>query len=785
MILWLMLTPESLGARPLRAALAGAAGDLADAGIRVSQALGAGNHTKLVMAATDPAHVDPLRHARGYAAPARQVALREAVMRALGDEIAATGPGHLVLSSAQLVTTLVRPAEIARLHAMLAPLADEVRLVLHLDEQARVMVRVLAEQVMAGRSAGLDQELTLAARSGAGGWAEAALAARAPVEPALNRFPEVHAAPHWLDYARLVADWGAIFGAEALRLRPAPDRPTAEAQMAELTAIFALPDTALAGAAPKPAPMPPPAPADWLRRCRDMNWLFERALASGRVIPRPLWRRMLEELAPARAGEPLAPGSLAPLSQAFAAGNGALVAADPALAATLTPDAALADWTDAPAGGGFRASQYLAVFLPRIDAATAEARAAAPAAAAAPARPAFADLPPEVAAILPASARDNHTRLSGSRFAPDNRIAPPEAENPGPAYAEVAPRVLPAGNSGNVIIACMKNEGPYIVEWIAYHRAIGVDNFLIYSNGCEDGTDAILDRLQAMGIVEHRNNDDWKGKSPQQAALNRSMAEPLVREAEWLAHVDVDEFINIRTGNGTLSDLYAAIPGASNVAMTWRLFGHNGVTAIEDRPVIAQFDHAAPAWCPKPHTVWGFKTLFRNLGAYAKLSCHRPNKIAEPLRDQVRWVNGAGRPMKDSFRDSGWRSSMDNIGYDLVQLNHYALRSADSFLIKRQRGRALHVDRAIGLNYWIRMDWNDHPDRSILRNLPRLRAAMAGLMADEGLARAHHAALDWHRARASELHGIAEYRELYEQALATRLDATERVAYGLALDMES
>ncbi|PKP72592.1 MAG: glycosyltransferase family 2 protein, partial [Alphaproteobacteria bacterium HGW-Alphaproteobacteria-6] len=369
--------------------------------------------------------------------------------------------------------------------------------------------------------------------------------------------------------------------------------------------------------------------------------------------------------------------------------------------------------------------------------------------------------------------------------APDNRVAPPGGETAGPAYAPVPPRVLPAGNSGTVIIACMKNEGPYIVEWIAYHRAIGVDNFLIYSNGCEDGTDAILARLQAMGIVQHRNNDDWKGKSPQQAALNRALDEPMVREADWLAHVDIDEFINIRTGNGTLADLYAAIAGASNVAMTWRLFGHNGVTAIEDRPVIAQFDHAAPAWCPKPHTVWGFKTLFRNLGAYGKLSCHRPNKIAEPLRDQVHWVNGSGQPMKDSLRDSGWRSSMDNIGYDLVQLNHYALRSADSFLIKRQRGRALHVDRSIGLNYWIRMDWNDHPDRSIQANLPRLQAAMAGLLADDDLARAHRAALDWHRTKAAELHGVAEYRELYTQALATRLDATERVAYGLALDMES
>ncbi len=28
---------------------------------------------------------------------------------------------------------------------------------------------------------------------------------------------------------------------------------------------------------------------------------------------------------------------------------------------------------------------------------------------------------------------------------------------------------------------------------------------------------------------------------------------------------------------------------------------------------------------------------------------------------------------------NGWRSSKNNIGYDLLQLNHYALRSAESF----------------------------------------------------------------------------------------------------------
>ncbi len=119
----------------------------------------------------------------------------------------------------------------------------------------------------------------------------------------------------------------------------------------------------------------------------------------------------------------------------------------------------------------------------------------------------------------------------------------------------------------------------------------------------------------------------------------------MIRNAEWIIHIDVDEFINVRTGNGTLDDFLARVPEATNVAMTWRLFGHNGVTRLADELVIDQFDTCAPKFCPKPHTVWGFKTMFRNIGAYAKISCHRPNKLREGFRDKVTWVNGSGQDM--------------------------------------------------------------------------------------------------------------------------------------------
>ena len=115
---------------------------------------------------------------------------------------------------------------------------------------------------------------------------------------------------------------------------------------------------------------------------------------------------------------------------------------------------------------------------------------------------------------MPPLAVQNFETLRTSSFAPHNKMGSVNEEELAAAYTPITPRDLPKGNTGNVIVGCMKNEAPYIVEWVAYHRTMGVDNFLIYTDGCEDGTSEILDRLQEMGVLQHRNNDEWKGNSP-------------------------------------------------------------------------------------------------------------------------------------------------------------------------------------------------------------------------------------------------------------------------------
>jgi hypothetical protein len=66
-------------------------------------------------------------------------------------------------------------------------------------------------------------------------------------------------------------------------------------------------------------------------------------------------------------------------------------------------------------------------------------------------------------------------------------------------------------------VTCMRNEGPYCVEWIAHHRAAGFTKFLIYTHDCTDGTDALLDLLPD---VTHVSFTVVEGKSSQCARCN-------------------------------------------------------------------------------------------------------------------------------------------------------------------------------------------------------------------------------------------------------------------------
>ena len=327
------------------------------------------------------------------------------------------------------------------------------------------------------------------------------------------------------------------------------------------------------------------------------------------------------------------------------------------------------------------------------------------------------------------------------------------------------------------LVTSMKNEGPFVLDWIAWHRAIGTDRFLIYSNDCTDGTEEMLALLDAEGLIEHRNNDSYRstGLTPQHSVLAAADEDPVTKAADWLAFVDCDEFINIKRGDGRFSDLFAAVPDANMISMTWRLFGNADIHRFQDAPVFDQFTLCAPELCRKPHQAWGFKTLFRNEGIYRKLGVHRPKGLTPQLVEHINWVNGSGARMPKSIFRNGWRSTTGTYGYDVVQLNHYAVRSAESFLVKRERGRANHITRDQGLGYWFRMNHNaleggvHQPARALFAN------EKARLLTNPKIRAAHETAVARHIERIASLKTEPFYAEFYDVLTSDRMERLSRL----------
>lgn len=312
-------------------------------------------------------------------------------------------------------------------------------------------------------------------------------------------------------------------------------------------------------------------------------------------------------------------------------------------------------------------------------------------------------------------------------------------------------------------VLCVRNEGAFLLEWLAHHRACGITDFLVFSNDCDDGTDAMLDRLQELGWLTHVRNPGPHSEGPQWAALKQADRHPLVRGADWLLPLDVDEFVNVHVGDRTIPALLAALPEATAITLTWRLFGNAGVVEYRDEPVTETFTRAAPKLLHWPWRAALFKTLVRNDGSYAKLGVHRPRAPAEDRMPGQRWYDGSGRVLPAAFHRGRIFSDVGRDNHALVQLNHYPLGAVESYLLKRDRGRAVHADGGLDAGYWVERNFCEEEDRSILGIDSRdLREELQG---DPVLGPLHRAAVDWRHARFRQLMQEDAWRSFYGQLL--------------------
>ena len=329
-------------------------------------------------------------------------------------------------------------------------------------------------------------------------------------------------------------------------------------------------------------------------------------------------------------------------------------------------------------------------------------------------------------------------------------------------------------------VSMMKDEGPYLIEWVAHHLAVGFTDLVVYTNDCSDGTDDMLIRLEELGLAHHRRNVIPEGQRPQPSALNHAEIEPVVVQSDWVMVFDADEFLSIKYGDGRLDGLIGAAraQGANGIVVTWRIFGSGGVVEWSRAPVSEQYLMAAPeSW----NKGWGVKTLFTYDHEYWKLGIHRPKMknrhIQTDFPDSVKWLTGSGEVMEDYFKFRGWRSITRTVGYDWVQLNHYAVKSVDSYAIRKMRGNVNNKADKYNSDYWSLQDRNEVRDETMMRYSAERGRIMLQLLEDPVLSRLHHAAIARAEARLEEIRPTEAYAGLVaDLARASEVPITQIVA---------
>lgn len=196
------------------------------------------------------------------------------------------------------------------------------------------------------------------------------------------------------------------------------------------------------------------------------------------------------------------------------------------------------------------------------------------------------------------------------------------------------------------------------------------------------------------------------------------------------------------------------------MAITWRFFGANNVTDWNPGLVIENYTRGAPDMFKKG---WGVKTLFKPYRDI-KLGIHRPHikkakqepANAKLLFDQL-WLNGSGDPMPDEFSLSGWRSTKPTLGYKMVELNHYAVKSYEAYLLRRVRGNVNNKEDKYNAAYFALFDRNEEEHLNATRHAKGTKRKMAQILSDPIMRELQDKALEFHAARVEKLRTSGEY----------------------------
>lgn len=197
--------------------------------------------------------------------------------------------------------------------------------------------------------------------------------------------------------------------------------------------------------------------------------------------------------------------------------------------------------------------------------------------------------PPSQVALSPQSAAASQAALR----------AEPIAASPAADPAAPNPRAEEVSRWRVAVAAVVRADGDALLEWVEYHRLLGVGHFFLMSNDCTDSGDDSLRDLRPhieAGVVEV-GWEYWctpRSRVDEDEARSR-LGRWAANSSAWLAFLAADEFLVVREHSQLVGDVLDAFPGFDAVAAPVRVFGSSGFRSRPNGSVVANYVlHASP-----------------------------------------------------------------------------------------------------------------------------------------------------------------------------------------------
>jgi len=255
------------------------------------------------------------------------------------------------------------------------------------------------------------------------------------------------------------------------------------------------------------------------------------------------------------------------------------------------------------------------------------------------------------------------------------------------------------------VVAMMRNEAPFLLEWIAYYRLLGFGQITIYDNESNDASARILAPLAKAGVI---NAVFWRDRTAKQVKAYMNAIRRLRPLVEWCLFVDLDEFLVLDSGIA-LEDILPEKPDVMGVAIPWRMYGTGGMRNRESGLTIERFTKAVAENNVHP------KSLVR-LRDVREMALHVPRLFNGRLID----IQG---------NDVGERNKgmLPRIVEGSARINHYYCRSWEEYQCKRARGRGAVVGKFHPERSLEELLAGEVEVRDILRMAPAVRDEIARL----------------------------------------------------------